>query len=131
MTPRPAGLPALWSRAAHAGLAALGYLLSPLSWWNDAVVNLPLAYAFGAAAELLFPGRFAGAVIVGYWLTNVAGLVMLHSGAGRALCRTPPCRYTRRMLLRDLAVSVLYTVAIAALVWGGVLRPPAELLGRG
>lgn len=108
----------------------MGYLLSPLSWWNDAVVNLPLAYAFGAAVEYLLPGRFAGAVVLGYWITNVAGLVMLHTGVSRALCRTPPCRYTRRMLAKDLAISVGYTLLIAVLAWGGVLKPPGDLLGK-
>lgn len=127
---RPAGGGlAPWSRLAHVVLGGVGYLLSPLSWWNDAVVNLPLAYAFGSAVEYVVPGHFTKAVVFGYWVTNVAGLVMLHTGVSRALCRTPPCRYTCRMLAKDLAVSVLYTLLIAVLAWTGLLKPPSELFG--
>ena len=28
-------------------LLAVGWLLSPLCWWNDLVINLPLAYGVG------------------------------------------------------------------------------------
>jgi hypothetical protein len=127
----PRGARALGSRFAHALLATVGYLLSPLSWWNDAAVNLPLAYAFGSAVEYLSPGHFTQAVVLGYWATNAAGLVLLHTGASRALCRTPPCRYTRQMLAKDLAVSILYTLVIAGLAGLGLLKPPAELFGGG
>ncbi|MEB3104243.1 MAG: hypothetical protein VKN17_00515, partial [Cyanobacteriota bacterium] len=27
-------------------LIGVGWLLSPLCWWNDLVINLPLAYGF-------------------------------------------------------------------------------------
>lgn len=131
MRPLPKGRGALASRLAHALLATVGYLLSPLSWWNDAVVNLPLAYAFGTVVEYLAPGHFTKAVVLGYWITNVAGLVLLHVGAGRALCRTPPCRYTRQMLAKDLAVSLLYSLVIAGLAGLGLLKPPSELFGGG
>lgn len=122
----------IWlSRAFHGALAWVGYLLSPLSWWNDAIVNLPLAYAFGAGVEAFYPGHFLGAVVLGYWLTNIVGLVLLHRGVTGALCRNPPCRYTRRMLAKDLAVSLVYTAAVALLAHLGVLVPPRELLGGG
>ncbi|PZU92219.1 MAG: hypothetical protein DCE90_18695, partial [Pseudanabaena sp.] len=25
----------------------VGYVLSPLCWWNDLIINLPIAYGFG------------------------------------------------------------------------------------
>ena len=28
-------------------VAMIGFLLSPLSWWNDAFVNIPIAYGIG------------------------------------------------------------------------------------
>ncbi len=34
-------------------VAVIGYLLSPLSWWNDLFVNVPLAYLFALPFSLL------------------------------------------------------------------------------
>ena len=35
-----------WKRKAYGGLLGfIGFLLSPLSWWNDLFVNVPLAVA--------------------------------------------------------------------------------------
>ncbi|MBI5445101.1 MAG: hypothetical protein HY900_28305 [Deltaproteobacteria bacterium] len=115
---------------AHGTLAAAGYLLSPLSWWNDLFVNVPLAYVFASLVALLLPRAFGSALVVGYWATNVVGLVLLHRGAVGLVCATPPCAYSRRMLLKDLGISLLYTAAVALLAWTGVLAPPQELLSR-
>ena len=114
-------------RLLHAAVAWIGYLLSPLSWWNDPVVNLPLAFAIGAGVEYVWPGHFQAAVLAGYWATNILGLVLLHRGTIGVVCKTPPCRYTRRMLAMDLAVSLAYTLVIAALVKFGLLVAPSEL----
>ncbi len=46
-------------RKARGGLIAMvGYLLSPVSWWNDLFVNIPLAYAFGALVGLVSEDLF-------------------------------------------------------------------------
>jgi len=29
-------------------LGVAGFILSPLSWWNDVIVNFPLAYGFAS-----------------------------------------------------------------------------------
>ena len=31
----------------------IGFLLSPMSWWNDLFFNLPIAYGFGYLCSLL------------------------------------------------------------------------------
>ncbi len=36
----------------------VGYILSPLSLWNDAFVNIPLSIAIAYMVELLVPGVF-------------------------------------------------------------------------
>jgi hypothetical protein len=97
---------------------AVGYLLSPVSWWNDAFVNIPIAYLLACAAALVHPRLFAPAMLVGYWLTNVAGLVMLHFGAARL------AGARRSRLWVQLLVATAYTVLIAVLLATGILRPP-------
>src|SRR5437762_2871403 len=59
-------------------LAFVGFMLSPLSWWNDLVVNVPLALAFAWLVSWFYRGAFAASFILGYWLTNVLGLVLMH-----------------------------------------------------
>src|SRR5262245_28764890 len=81
-------------------LAIIGFMLSPLSWWNDLFVNVPLAVGFGWLIGLIHEPAFRPAVIVGYWLTNVLGFVLLHKGARQALVADVPKPYSRRDLLK-------------------------------
>jgi hypothetical protein len=106
----------------------IGYLLSPLSWWNDLFVNLPLALGFAWLVSLVHRPAFSGAVVAGYWLTNVLGFVLMHKGAQQMLVPDQArASYTRRDLCRDVAVSLLYTLLILSLVKFGVLKPLAEI----
>jgi len=112
-----------WKRKVTGGiLAFVGYMLSPLSWWNDLFVNIPLALAFAWAISLFYREAFTPSLILGYWLTNVLGFILLHKGAQRVLTeRSNP--YSRRDLLRDTAISLFYTAVIVALVRWGILKP--------
>src|SRR5882762_3673467 len=99
-----------WRRRTTGGvLATIGFLLSPLSWWNDLFVNVPIAVAFGWLIGLAWQPAFMPAVVVGYWLTNVAGLILLHKGTQQALSQNAPKPYSRRDLLRDTVISLGYT----------------------
>lgn len=108
-------------------IAAVGFMLSPLSWWNDLLVNIPLAYAFALVVGVFARQLFVPALIVGYWLTNVLGFVLLHVGGVEAVTgeRHP---YGRRQLARDFLLSVGYTVIIVILVSTGLLTFPSEYL---
>jgi hypothetical protein len=112
-----------WKRKLSGGLVAIiGYLLSPLSWWNDLFVNVPLALAFAWLVSLFYRPAFNACMVLGYWLTNVLGFVLLHKGAQRMLTeQSKP--YSRRELFRDLAISLAYTLLIVTLIHFGVLKP--------
>ena len=47
-------------------IAFIGYILSPLSWWNDTFINLPLAWLFASLVSLASHRLFAPAMILGY-----------------------------------------------------------------
>jgi hypothetical protein len=112
-----------WKRKVTGGVLALvGYMLSPLSWWNDMFVNVPLALAFAWLVSLLYGPAFTPSLVVGYWLTNVVGLVLLHKG-GQQLLTEKKERYSWRHLARDVGISLLYTALIVVLVKFGVLKP--------
>lgn len=43
-----------WKRKIGGGtLAFIGFMLSPLSWWNDLFVNVPLALGFAWLVSLV------------------------------------------------------------------------------
>lgn len=111
-------------------MAVLGFMLSPLSWWNDLVVNLPLALGFAWVVALARPDWFQPALILGYWLTNVLGLVLLQKGLKGASKGAEKQAYTRPELLRDLGIALLYTALIVALAKTGVLMPIEEYFKR-
>ena len=112
-----------WKRKVAGGvLAFVGYMLSPLSWWNDLFVNVPLALAFAWLVSLFYKPAFVPSLVLGYWLTNVLGFILMHKGAQKMLSDRQR-RYSRRDLLRDVGISLLYTGLIVLLVKLGILQP--------
>jgi hypothetical protein len=113
----------VWKRKATGGtLAVIGYILSPLSWWNDMFVNVPLALVFAWLVSFFYRPAFGACVIVGYWLTNVLGFVLMHKGAEKVLSEKDKA-YSRRDLLRDVCISLLYTALIVTLLKLKILQP--------
>ena len=116
-----------WTQKMRGGiLGVIGFLLSPLSWWNDAFVNLPLAVGFGWLVALVHRPAFEPAVVVGYWLTNIAGLMLMHKGIATVAATDAKAPYTWRSFGKDLAVSVAYTVLIVFLIKLKVVQPLTE-----
>ena len=107
-------------------LATVGYLLSPVSWWNDLFVNIPIAYAFGALFGLVSEDLFLPAMVAGYWITNILGFVLMHRGIKDVLSKKKDTGYSRGDMIKDLCVSAVYTVIVVALASAGFLRLPAE-----
>jgi len=110
-------------------MATIGFWLSPLSWWNDAFVNIPLALAFAWLVSFFYQPAFTASVILGYWLTNVLGLVLLHKGT-RKIISEKPAVDGRRELLQDVIVSLIYTGVIVILIKSGLLKPLAGYLAN-
>ncbi len=104
-------------------LGFIGFMLSPLSWWNDLFVNVPLAVGFAWLIALVHKPAFEPAVIVGYWLTNLLGFVLLHKGAAKMLDQESPAPLPRRHLLRDVGISILYSLLIVILVKSKLVQP--------
>ena len=115
-----------WKRKLGGGiLAVVGFMLSPLSWWNDLFVNVPLALGFAWIVSLFYKPAFEASLILGYWLTNLVGFVLMHKGAQK-MFKEKDRGYSRKAFLRDIGISLLYTGLIVALVKLGVLKPIAN-----
>jgi len=95
---------------------------------NDAFINLPLAYVFASLISLVSHRLFAPAMIVGYWLTNVAGLLMMARGTAGVVAGDSSWPRRRRLLL-SLATATGYTLLVVLLYVFGILRPFPTLFG--
>lgn len=116
-----------WKHRIQGGaLGVIGFLLSPLSWWNDLFINVPLAVGFGWLVSLVQRSWFEPAVIMGYWLTNIIGLVLLQKGIQRAASAELPFKYSWKNFAKDLVISLLYTLLILVLVKLKVVQPISD-----
>ena len=98
-------------RMVWGSLFAIGFILSPISWWNDAVVNLPIAYLAAKLVAMLDQRLFLFAFVGAYWATNLIGLLGMHVSARKLLRQTEQKISLRRFFL----ISFLYTLLIVAL----------------
>lgn len=104
-------------------MVGVGYMLSPLSWWNDLFFNLPIALVFGYAVAWVKADWFFAGTIVGYWLSNVVGILMMQFGA-MDMFLTEEKRNLKRDLFIGLGGSTLYTLVVSLLVYFHILQVP-------
>ena len=118
--------PDAWRTLPSLALVALGWLLSPLCWWNDPLINFPLALGFARLVSLLNPAWLLPALVSGYWLSNMAGLLLMRNGA-MALVPAERRPQGSRELLWSLLSSTLITLAVVGAVkLGWVSMPPLD-----
>lgn len=96
-------------------LFVIGYLLSPLCWWNDLIFNLPVAYGFGYLSGLVVEDWFLPGTIVGYWLSNVVGILMMQFGVGDVVPQ-PQERSLAKTVGVGMATSTAYTLGVLVLL---------------
>jgi hypothetical protein len=93
-------------------IGAVGYILSPLSPWNDTFVNVPIAVA---VAKMLHSLAGLNEVIgfqIGYLTSNILGIAMMLVAydVGRM------GQVSTRRLMKLLAASLVYSLAAAAVL---------------
>lgn len=120
--PQPTSLK---QRLRGGAVAFLGFMLSPLSWWNDLFFNLPIAYGFGWLCRLINPAWLWPGTVVGYWLSNVLGMILLYWGGEDALGRSAP--NLRRSIGIGVLSSTAYTLVVVVLIQFRVLDLTAVL----
>lgn len=113
-------------RISDAIMAIAGFILSPLSWWNDMLVNVPLAYLFSWPFSAMHEKLFVPAFIIGYWLTNLLGLLMLHLGTMGFLQK----KNDKFSFKFSFIVSLIYSILILVIVKQGWVESPVEYLNH-
>jgi len=110
-------------------IAFIGYILSPLSWWNDVFVNIPISYVL-ASITVLFISKeyFPVAFIVYYNFTNILGFILMHIGAEKAIKGKTVETLSKKAIIKYIIVSVFYTLLVYVLASLGFLEPVQEVL---
>ena len=111
-------------------LLVIGFLLSPLSWWNDLFFNLPIAYGFGYLCSFLSPKLLLPCTIIGYWISCIAGILLMQAGVMDVFQDQSKERNFKKELLMGIATSTVYTLVILALLQLKILDTPLELFGN-
>ena len=95
----------------------IGWLLSPLTTWNDAFINIPVAYLAASLFYKIVPRDFAFQVIVFYWLSNGLGILLMYF-TGRSVLKE------KRLSLRSVLITILiYSITLFILDKFVALRP--------
>ncbi len=117
-----------WERKTlSAVIVGVGYVLSPLSWWNDLYVNVPIAYFIATLVSHEYPSMFTSVFAGAYWFTNVLGLVLMQIGGRNVLGKTA-IKLDRRGVLTWLAWLLIYTLVIVLLCRLDLVRPLQEYI---
>jgi hypothetical protein len=98
----------------------LGWLLSPLTFWNDALINIPFAYLCANLVFSLAGFDFLPMVLVFYWLSNILGIVLMYL-SGRAIARE--VGYWKEVLLKTILTILVYSIILVLLNNFGILKP--------
>ena len=110
-------------------LLVLGFLLSPLSFWNDLFFNLPIAYGLGYICSWFNPNLLLPCAIAGYWISNILGILLMQVGAVDVFKEQPKERNLKKELLMGLVSSAVYTLVILALIQFKILELPVLFSG--
>lgn len=104
------------SDLAHWIIAFIGLMLSPITWWNDPFVNIPISYLAASVIAHFSPKLFSISFLLFYWLTNVIGMFLLYIG-GEGLIKTKISGG------KQIVTVIIYSVIILVLSICGIIRP--------
>jgi len=94
-----------------------GYILSPLTWWNDLFVNIPISYVIASIiSKIIGEDYFPELMVSAYLFTNVLGFLLMHISISWG-------RISRRKLLIDIIIATGYTILVYVLALLGYIKP--------
>lgn len=94
----------------------IGLMLSPVTWWNDGFVNIPISYLFSCVVVHFLPRLFPISFLLFYWLTNLLGIYLLYIGGGGII----KARISGR---KQVVTVAIYSIIILVLSIYGIIRP--------
>jgi len=104
-----------------------GWMLSPFTWWNDILVNIPLSYLIANIIYYSTGLPFKWLVLSSYWLTNVLGLFLMYVGGKETVAYS---KKRIRVTLILIAAMAVYSIIMIYLDHAGKLHPIGVYLGK-
>lgn len=105
----------------------LGWVLSPLTIWNDSFVNIPLAYLIANFVYFITHFHFRWLFISSYIFTNILGVIlMLVSGKKYIFSRESKIK----ALISLIVNTTIFSVIITLLDKSGILAPLSLYVSR-
>lgn len=111
-------------RVAGGFVLIAGWLLSPMTWWNDWLINLPFAWFLATLSVQSDNKGFEFLFVFYYWLSNLLGLLMIYFGWRIFRLKN---RITRKELITSFFVSLLYSIMIIILIRFKIIGPMFQL----
>lgn len=105
-----------WEKLKNSSLFIVGFLLSPLCWWNDLVFNLPISYGFGKLISIFSADLLIPASIVGYWLSNIIGIILMQLGAVNFINESNKEQNLAKNIWGGVGTSTAFTI-VAVILW--------------
>jgi hypothetical protein len=110
-----------WGRGAfERTIFFIGWVLSPFTFWNDALVNIPLSYLLANLVIRVFKADFLLVVLVFYWLTNALGILLMW-GSGKSLVEG--AKNKGREILKIFGTILIYSIILTVLAKFKILIP--------
>lgn len=97
-----------------------GWLLSPFTFWNDAFINIPIAYICANLVSGFISLKFSILVIIFYWASNILGLGIMYASTRHLIAGKGSLVSELAKLLLTLCV---YSAILIILDRIGILRP--------
>lgn len=101
-------------------LGTIGFLLSPISWWNDIWINIPIAYLIASIFTRVVPSLFTEIFISTYWLTNILGLMLMHQSIAGFVSK----HSEKKQILKNISIILIYSLILILSIYFEVLKPP-------
>ena len=98
----------------------IGWLLSPFTAWNDAFVNIPIAYLCASLTARFIRFDFTALTVLFYWLSNGAGLALMYL-SGKGLVKSGGGALKEAVKL--LVTLAIYSLVLFLLGRAGILKP--------
>jgi len=98
----------------------IGWLLSPLTFWNDAFINMPVSYIAATVLFRFIRIDFAALVVICYWLSNAAGLLLMFISGKSVLKKGIGLA---RQIFSLAATIACYTAILFILAKAGIIKP--------
>ena len=98
----------------------IGWMLSPLTFWNDAFVNIPFSYLCASLLFRFMRADFLTLMLIMYWMSNGLGLYMMYA-SGRAIFKDRA--EVSKALITFIVTVIVYSVILLALDRIGILKP--------